>query len=92
MMKKQLMSVTVKGIRTENKLKQIRLDENFSCTRKAMKQEKSLQVWVFILSDYVQSPNHNHSLRNYATGLYIQHTLQNNSQPYTVCYTTCSFL
>jgi len=29
MMKKQLMSMTVKGIRTENKLKQSRLDENF---------------------------------------------------------------
>jgi len=29
MMKKQLMSMTVKGIRTENKLKQSRLDEKF---------------------------------------------------------------
>jgi len=41
--------------------------KTFSCTREAMKQKKSLQVWVFILSDYVQSPNHNHSLRHYIT-------------------------
>jgi len=75
--------VTGNGIRTANKLKQSRLDENIFMHTQSNETKKSLPVWVFILSDYVQSPNHNHSLRKYTTGLYIQHILRNDSQTYT---------
>jgi hypothetical protein len=64
--------------------------KSFSCTSEATQQKNPFKCEY--LSDYVQFPNHNHSMRNYSTGLYIQHTLQNDSQTNTLCYTAWSQL
>lgn len=64
---------------------------NFFIHVQSNEMKKSLKVWVFILSDYVQPPNY-HSLTHYRTGLYIHHILRNDSQTHPLSQTACSFL
>jgi len=89
MMKKQLMLMTVKGIRTENKLKQSRFDENFFMHTRSNETKKKIPSSVGIYFKRLCPVPQPQSF--FETLHYIQHTLQNDFQTYTLCYTTRSF-